>query len=144
MTTIRLFIFAVAFGAAACTGDPTGEDASRLVGRYTLSAIDGKPLPGIVREDANRRWEYHAGTLRLNSDLTFIDSTTVSLTRLFLGEPIPDLPVLRYVDAVWGLYSLPGDTIYMHSLRNERYTMLVHSSGALMRDQAGVAIAYRR
>lgn len=63
---------------------------------------------------------------------------------MFLGEPIPGEPIQRYVDAAWGLYRVSGDTVYFDSLRDEHFFMIVHPSGALMRNLNGVSLSYRR
>ena len=136
-------ITALVLMLSACSGDAAGPNASRL-GRYRLRTLNGRAVPTIQTENANARMEFLSGTLRLNSDNTFTDSTEIRITPMFRGEPLPGGEVRHYYDVAWGLLNISGDTVYLSSIRGERYHMVFQASGSLTQELAGNVLQYRR
>jgi hypothetical protein len=134
-------VFSILF--AGCRDATSAEDAGRR-GRYIMRTINGKRVPGIVQENANKRMEFNGGALRLNIDGTFTDSTDLTITPMFLGSPMPGGEVQRYWDVAWGLYRISGDTVYFDSLRDEHYYMVFEVAGALKQNLAGSTLFYQK
>lgn len=139
----RTALFCLVVLCASCNSDSAGPENGHL-GRYRLSTIDGRAVPAIHTETANSRLEFLSGALRLNTDGTFTDSTTIRVTPMFRGQPLPGGEVVQTVDVAWGLHHMSGDTIYLDSVRGEHYFMILQASGSLTQDLAGATLVYRR
>lgn len=137
----RLWILACVL-AIGCS-DASGPDASRY-GRYVLRTVNGNTVPTVQSENANGRLEFLSGSLRINADNTFTDSTEIRVTPMFRGEPLPGGEVQHYYDVAWGLHRISGDTVYLSSIRGERYFMVFQASGSLTQDLSGNRLQYRR
>ena len=128
--------------AAACS-DSAGPEDSHL-GRYRLLTIDGRDVPAIMLENANSRLEFLSGSLRLNADGTFTDSTEIRVTPMFRGQPLPGGEVVHRFDVAWGLYRTSRDTVYFDSVRGEHYFMVRTAGGSLVQELVGSILHYRR
>jgi hypothetical protein len=128
---------------ASCGDDGTGVDGGRF-GRYRLRTVNGTAVPAIQNETANGRLEFLSGNLRLNSDGTFTDSTEIKVTPMFRGEPLPGGEVQHYFDVAWGLHRISGDTVYLQSIRGERYFMVFQAAGSLSQTLGATTLQYRR
>lgn len=126
---------------SACAGDTAEPESSRL-GRYRMRTINGKPLPGIVLETATARLEFLNGSVRLNADKTFTDSTELVSTPMYQGAPLPGGEVVHRIDVAWGLYRISADTVYFDSLRGEHYYMVFQVAGPLVQELAGSTLVY--
>lgn len=135
-------LLALACVVAAC-GDSAGPDAGRN-GRYVLRTINGQRLPAVVQETASGRLEFFSGALRLNTDMTFTDSTDLKVTPMFMGAPLVGGEVVRRTDVAWGLYHISGDTVYFDSLRGEHYFMVFQVAGPLNQNLAGAILFYQK
>ena len=124
-------------------GDASGPETSHF-GRYVLRTLNGKAVPTIQSENANGRLEFLSGSLRINSDNTFTDSTEIRVTPMFRGEPLPGGEVQHYYDVAWGLHRISGDTVYLTSIRGEHYFMVFQASGSLTQQLSGNLLQYRR
>jgi hypothetical protein len=140
--TLVVSVFALAC-LSACAGDSSGPQGDRY-GRYTMRTINGKPLPAIVLETANARLEFLAGSVRLNADQTFTDSTELVSTPMYQGAPLPGGEVQHRNDVAWGLFRISGDTVYFDSLRGEHYYMVFQIAGPLVQELAGSRLVYTR
>ncbi len=136
-------LFCLLLLCASCTSDAAGPTEGHL-GRYRLRTIDGREVPTIHTETANSRLEFLSGSLRLNSDGTFTDSTRIRVTPMFRGQPLPGGEIVESFDVAWGLHRMSGDTIYLDSVRGEHYFMLRQPSGSLTQDLGGSTLVYRR
>lgn len=145
MTNIlRAILLPVMLGVAACGTDATEPGAARF-GRYTLRSINGQGLPAVVVENANSRLEFLSGSLRLNPDQTFTDSTELKVTPLYRGEPLAGGEIKRTTDVAYGLFRIAGDSVYFDSLRGEHYAMVFHVAGtSLDQELAGSVLVYRK
>jgi hypothetical protein len=138
----RLIVMTVLL-LAACGDDGTGPEAERF-GRYVLRSLNGRAVPTVQTENANARMEFLSGSLRLNADQTFTDSTEVRITPMFRGEPLPGGEVRHYYDVAWGLQRISGDTVYLTSIRGEKYHMVFQATGSLTQQLAGNTLQYKR
>ena len=127
----------------ACNDETTGVKDDRF-GRYTLRTMNGRPVPAIQNETANGRLEFLSGALRLNADNTFTDSTEIRVTPMFRGSPLPGGEIRHTYDVAWGLHRISGDTVYLSSIRGERYFMVFQAAGSLRQQLAGTDLQYRR
>ena len=104
---VRTMIALLAVVAAgACGGDSaTGaeDEYARVAGSYTLVALNGRPLPALLVEDATIRIDITSATLVLRANRTFTESLD-SQVRLGAGQTQPDRQVHN------GTFSLAGAT----------------------------------
>ena len=126
----------------SCNDDAVGVNDPRYR-RYTLRSIDGRTVPTVFQETANSRLEFLSGSLRLNADGTFTDSTELRVTPMFRGQPLAGGEVQRYFDVAWGLQRISGDTVYLSSLRGEEYYMVFQAAGTLLQQLGGGLLNYR-
>jgi hypothetical protein len=140
---MKRILLALCVLAASCGDDASGPESSRF-GRYVLRSLNGNNVPTIQAENANARLEFLSGSLRINSDNTFTDSTEIRVTPMFRGDPLPGGEVQHYYDVAWGLHRISGDTVYFSSIRGERYHMVFQASGTLTQELAGNRLQYRR
>jgi hypothetical protein len=134
---------AMLIAVSACGTDSSGPEPGRY-GRYTLRSINGNRPPAVLFESATSRLEFLSGTLRLNSDQTFTDSTELKVTPLFRGDPLQGGEVRQTTDVAWGLLRFAGDTVYLTSTRGEQYYMVFQVTGSLTQTLAGARLLYRR
>jgi hypothetical protein len=137
MSRKRLAYLALLFLVPACV-DTTAPQEDHY-GRYTLRRINGLAPPGAVLESAVARLDFLGGTLHLNKDLTFVDSTRMKLTPLKNGGDVQTV-----VDVAAGLYRVSNDTLHLESSRGEKYHMRIQSSGSLVQDLSGIILLYRK
>ena len=74
-TIMTALLAAVAVGA--CGGDSASgpaDEYARVAGSYTLVALNGKPLPALLVEDATIRVDITSATLVLRANRTFTES----------------------------------------------------------------------
>ena len=69
---------AAALLAVGCGGDSTAPDLSH-VGAYTMTSIDGQPLPLNISDDPTLIVTVQEGTLTLSRNNTFTQGTTVDV-----------------------------------------------------------------
>ena len=120
----------------ACVSDPAGHDTSRY-GRYALRTINGEALPGVVVENSVARLEFLSGSLRLNRDNSFTDSTDLKVT--------PTQGAARLVvDEAAGTFRFSADTVFLDSTRGEHYYMVFQVAGSLTQELNGSRLVYRK
>jgi hypothetical protein len=137
MVRKRLYTVAMLFLLPACV-DTTAPQEDHY-GRYTLRRINGVAPPGAVLESSVARLDFLGGTLHLNKDLTFVDSTRMKVTPLRNGSDVQTV-----VDVAAGFYRISNDTLHLESSRGEKYYMRIQTSGSLMQDLSGVILLYRK
>ena len=114
---LRKLLFPILF--LAC-GDSTGPEA--IAGNYTLRTIDGQDLPAVILQVLNDKVEVTAGSLRINSDLTFSSSLTAAATTSGTTTSATDTQTgtytlngtaitLRFQDASTSTGSITGNTL---------------------------------
>ena len=114
---LRKLLFPILF--LAC-GDSTGPGA--IAGNYTLRTIDGQDLPAVILQVLNDKVEVTAGSLRINSDLTFSSSLTAAATTSGTTTSATDTQTgtytlngtaitLRFQDASTSTGSITGNTL---------------------------------
>ena len=128
---------AVLLVTGACASDAYGPDYDRY-GRYVLSTINGDELPALISETWVSRLEFLGGSLRLNRDYSFTDSTDVRVTPLTGGS------VRRTTDVAAGTFRFSRDTLYLDSTRGEHYHMVFQIAGSLTQQLAGSVLVYRK
>lgn len=102
--------FAVAL-VTACGGDSTGPGgANSPVGTYSITTVNGKPLPVAVIDVPLYKVEVSGGTLSLTGDgkYTVVTSTV---------ETIP-MNVSRYSDSTFGTWSQSGAQIMLKNAQD--------------------------
>ena len=111
--TILAGLFATAIVAAGC-GDDDEDDVpvdpvaqAAAAGTYTLTAVNGAPLPFKYGQSDTSRFDIDSGKIVLEADLDLVDETVTTETRLSNGQPIGVEAVQRYL----GTWSLRGDSV---------------------------------
>ncbi len=132
---IRLrYTILVAVLLAGCY-EEVGGPAPTIFGRYTLRSVDGEAVPVIMSQVPNFKLEIMTGTITLNSDNTFKDSTDMRRT---------DGTVARIVtDVAQGSFVRTGDVIDLSSTRGEHYSMTV-AERTLTQNLSGNILLYRK
>ena len=74
----RFACLTIAFLALAACGDSTGPES--VAGRYNLVSVNGMPLPVVVVQVLDNKFELTAGHIQLNADLTCSVSITAEVT----------------------------------------------------------------
>jgi hypothetical protein len=120
-----------------CATDTLAPGNDRF-GRYTLRTINGSGVPALVFESTSARLEFVSGSLRLNRDNSYTDSTDVKVTPLKGGD------IRRVIDVAAGTYRFSGDTVFFDSTRGEHYHMVFQVAGSLMQELAGALLVYRK
>ena len=136
MSPKRPYTLALLLLLPACV-DTTAPQENH-VGRYTLRRINGNSPPSAVLESSVARLDFLAGTIHLNADLSFVDSTRMKVTPLRGGD------VQTVTDVAAGNYRISNDTLHFTSTRGENYHMKVQSAGSLVQDLSGVILVYRK
>lgn len=78
-TTRLRYIIMGAVLLAGCY-EEVGGPAPTIFGRYSLRSVDGEAVPVIMSEVPNFKLEIMTGTILLNNDNTFTDSTELRRT----------------------------------------------------------------
>ena len=120
---------------AACFHDSTAPIPGTIHGRWVLKSMDGAPVPQIYAEVSNFRLEIVRGTLVLNEDNTFSDTTDLRRTENQL--------LRRVIDVAEGTFAQVGDTIKLSSTRGEKYFM-IFAEQSLRQNLGGRILLYRR
>jgi hypothetical protein len=126
---------ALLLSITACINDSTSPEQDRT-GRYRLRTINGDQLPAFVSDNKVGRIDFTSGTLRLNPDSTYTDSTGVRFTY--------SDGVRNTTDVSSGRYTIRNDTVIFSSVRGERYQMVFLSEVSLRQDLVGSVLLYVR
>ena len=115
--------------------EEVGGPSPTIFGRYSLRTVDGEAVPVILTDIPNFKVEIMTGTIFLNADNTFTDSTEVRRT---------DGQVARIVtDVAHGSFVRTGDTIDLNSTRGEHYSMTI-ADRTLTQNLGGNILLYRK
>ena len=115
--------------------EEVGGPAPTIFGRYLLRSVDGQAVPAIMTDIPNFKVEIMTGTIFLNNDNTFTDSTEIRRT---------DGQVARIVtDVAHGSFVRTGDTIDLSSTRGEHYSMTI-ADRTLTQNLGGSVLLYRK
>ena len=115
--------------------EEVGGPAPTIFGRYSLRTVDGQAVPVILTDIPNFKVEIMTGTIFLNADNTFTDSTEIRRT---------DGQVARIVtDVAHGSYVRTGPTIDLSSTRGEHYSMTL-ADRTLTQNLGGNILLYRK
>ena len=115
--------------------EEVGGPAPTIFGRYSLRTVDGEAVPVILTDIPNFKVEIMTGTIFLNADNTFTDSTEIRRT---------DGQVARIVtDVAHGSFVHNGATIDLNSTRGEHYSMTL-ADRTLTQNLGGNILLYRR
>ena len=115
--------------------EEVGGPAPTIFGRYSLRTVDGEAVPVILTDIPNFKVELMTGTIFLNADNTFTDSTQIRRT---------DGQVARIVtDVAHGSFVRSGDIIDLSSTRGERYSMTI-ADRTLTQNLSGNILLYRK
>jgi hypothetical protein len=124
-------------GAVLLAGcyEEIGGPGPTIFGRYSLRSVDGEAVPVIMSEVPNFKLEIMTGTILLNNDNTFTDSTEMRRT---------DGQVARIVtDVAHGNFVRTGDVIDLSSTRGEHYSMTI-AQRTLTQNLGGSILVYRK
>ena len=108
--TFTAVLFATVVATAACGDDPVRVDPlveAATVGTYTLTSINGSPLPFKYGQSDTSRFDFIAGKIVLDANHDMSDELTSTETRLSNGAPIGVEAVQRYL----GTWSIRGDSV---------------------------------
>ena len=128
-------ILAVILAAGGCFHDSTAPVPVSIHGRWVLKSMDGAPVPQVYAEVSNFRLEIVRGTLILNPDNTFSDTTDIRRTENQL--------LRRVIDVAEGTFMHVGDTIKLSSTRGEKYFMIFVDQ-SLKQNLGGKILLYKR
>ena len=109
-----------------------------------MRTINGNDLPETVQENSVARLVFNAGAVRLKPDMTFTDSTDLTVTALQNGVPIAGQTLQRKWDVAFGAYRISGDTVYFDSVRDEHYFMVFTAAGGMAQDLVGSRLYYTK
>jgi hypothetical protein len=122
---------------AACS-DSTGPDnTAEAAGVYLLQTIDGQNLPVIVDQQGQDMAEVTAGTVTLDTDLSFDDVTELRITEGGV--------VTTESDVVAGTWTMTGNTVRLNpGNASADYTMSWDGADQLTQLFNGFTLVYRR
>jgi len=121
--------------SGGCFHDSMAPIPGTLYGRWVLKSMDGAPVPQVYAEVTNFKLEIVRGTLVLNEDNTFSDTTDLRRTENQL--------LRRVIDVAEGTYTQVADTIKLSSTRGEKYFMIFADQG-LKQNLGGKILLYKR
>jgi len=121
----------------ACSDTAASGDADAAVGTYTLVTIDGQPLPVVVDQSGADMLEITQGTVVLDADRTFDDSTVLRTTLAGV--------VSTETDAASGNWTLSGRTVaFTPNDQSGPYEMTWDGNNQLTQDFSGLILVYQR
>lgn len=123
----------VALAASGCR-DAAAPVANLHVGTYTLREINGHAPPQIVSDDENGTVSIVAGSVILNADNSFVDSTELQI--------IDAGGVGARHDVGRGSYRFSNDTVFFR-IQESEYVM-IRNGAELVQDFDGIELVYRR
>lgn len=122
---------------AGCGSDSTAPNVEALGGVYSLTSINGQPLPFLwLFEDADNQVSFVSGIVTLNADLSFVDETEFSVTED--GQTRTDQLVAS------GAWSLEENIVTFSAEGGETYTMTWNGSNRLTQNFQGLILVYER
>lgn len=130
-------LFVVAIGVIAASAgcrDAAAPVTNLHVGTYTLREINGHAPPQIVSDDADGTISIVAGSVILNADNSFVDSTELQIVNA--GG------IGTFHDVGRGSYRFSNDTVFFRTQSSE-YVM-VRDGAELVQDFDGIELVYRR
>ena len=128
-------IVAVSLAVGGCFHDSTAPVPATIHGRWVLKSMDGAPVPQIYAEVTNFKLEIVRGTLVLNADNTFSDTTDIRRTENQLAR--------RVIDVAEGTFTQVADTVKLNSTRGEKYFM-IFANRSLTQNLGGKILLYKR
>ncbi len=127
----------MSLSVGACSDSTGSGDADQAVGVYTLVSIDGFQLPVIVDQQGNDIAEVLSGSVTLDGDLSFDDTTDLRITEAGV--------VTTETDAVTGTWALSGRTVQFNPNDGSAdYTMSWDGNDQITQLFNGFTLIYRR
>lgn len=123
---------ALACGGGSDTTAPPAVDGA--VGVYTLSTINGQPMPVIVQQSGNDKVEITGGAVTLKADRTFSDVTNARLT--VAGS------VTSESDSASGTWTRQTNTVQFIPAGFMAYSMTWDGSNRLTQSFQGFTLIY--
>jgi hypothetical protein len=114
--------------------DPTSPNVD-VTGTFTLRTINGEDLPVIIAQVGEDMIEVTEGTIRLNADSTFSDSTTFRITEGGV--------VTIEEDGAVGTYTQSGTSVTLHPSEGAPYAVSV-SGNTLTQTAGAFALVYQK
>lgn len=134
LAVATVLLAAMACGGGSDTTSPPGVDAA--VGVYTLTSINGQPMPVIVQESGNSKTEITGGVVTLKGDRTFTDVTNARITT---GGN-----VTTESDGVSGSWTRQANTVQFAPTGFEAYSMTWDGSNRLTQTFQGFTLIYNK
>jgi hypothetical protein len=132
-----LLAVGLGFSLGACHDSAASSDADAAVGVYALQTVDGQPLPAVISQQGNDIAEIIQGTVTLEANRSFEDSTILRLT--ISGV------VSSETDATAGEWSLNGRTVqFSPNDSSGLYAMTWDGQDQLTQIFNGFTLVYRR
>ena len=134
LVCMAALVFTACEGPNLFTGAPPAV-GHQLAGTYILETVNGEELPVLWDEADGVTMDLVGGTIRLNTDETFVDRLVFELTED--GETVEEEDLLE------GSYSWADDTVTMEPTVGGPYTLTVEGN-TLTLQEGSLRLVYRR
>lgn len=131
--TFLLLAGALVLGACGGGDDPVGPSL-QSIGTYTLSTVNGQPLPALIFQDATRKVEILSDVVTLNENGTWSEMASLRTT-----TPTGAVTTAPSTDS--GTYSVNGSALLLSSGQSGTTTATL-LGGSLTIADAGLVLVY--
>ena len=131
--TFVLLAGALVFGACGGGGDPVGPSLESI-GTYTLSTVNGQPLPALIFQDATRKVEILSDVVTLRENGTWSETASLRTT-----PPAGAVTTATTNDG--GTYSIDGSALLLSSGQSGTTTATL-LGGSLTIADVGLVLVY--
>jgi hypothetical protein len=130
-TAVLLPLVTLAFALVAC-GDSTGPSDSSIAGTYSLSTVNGMPVPVTIFQIGDDKLEIATGTLTLGASNTF----NLQIGLRYTEEGV----VTTETDGTTGTYTRNGGSLVFTAIGGETSSGSVSGNSVTMSEEGLVLV----